>query len=226
MTDDEQTAHMPDAGVAVADGTRDNGGELASAAAVASLQSLEAQTSQPVNLNVLTEAAGAAALAARLAGRGRNHHALLWFWSIRSWAGPYGDTRAYVLRDGELLRITHDHTYVQWLVDAGRLSPAEAESHPERAILTRALTGRGKQQPDVSVLSVHAGDRYLLCSDGLSAVVAEADLGATLIRAIGPNEAVSDLVELAYAANAPDNIACVVADVIVGGALSQNIGQP
>ena len=79
-----------------------------------------------------------------------------------------GDTRAYLLRGGELFQITHDHTVVQSLIDQGQLTPEEALSHPERALLLRALDGTQAAVPDLSLHDVRAGDRYLLCSDGLT----------------------------------------------------------
>ncbi len=125
-----------------------------------------------------------------------------------------GDTRAYLLRDGEIFQITHDHTYVQSLVDEGRLSPEEAASHPQRSLLVRALTGMGGSRPDLSLHTAVAGDRYLLCSDGLSTVVAAESLRGVLSGAGDPEQVLDELVRLAYDAGAPDNIACVVADVV------------
>lgn len=139
--------------------------------------------------------------------------ALLWSGS-RLALVHIGDSRAYLLRDGELLQITHDHTYVQSLVDEGRLTADEAASHPQRSLLAQALTGTGGPQPDLSLYEAVAGDRYLLCSDGLSAVVPAGSLREVLTESDGPQQALDELVARAYAAGAPDNIACVVADVV------------
>jgi protein phosphatase len=125
-----------------------------------------------------------------------------------------GDSRAYLLRDGELFQITHDHTLVQSLVDEGRLTPEEAASHPQRAMLLRALDGRDGSSPDVSLHEASAGDRYLLCSDGLSAVVPNADVHGVLTAADEPDQTVRQLIQLANQAGGPDNIACVVADIV------------
>ena len=84
-----------------------------------------------------------------------------------------GDSRAYLLRDGEFYQITHDHTLVQSLVDDGRLSPEQAHTHPQRSLVMRALQSSTDAEPDLSVREAVAGDRYLLCSDGLSDVVSE-----------------------------------------------------
>jgi len=135
------------------------------------------------------------------------------------WAGSrvalvhIGDSRAYLLRDGELFQITNDHTFVQTMVDDGRLSPAEAASHPERALLLRALVGRAGPAADVRLHDARPGDRYLLCSDGLSAVVPPAEVGRVVGTVADPDQAVRELVELARTAGAPDNVSCVVADV-------------
>ncbi|GAA1989194.1 MerR family transcriptional regulator [Kitasatospora viridis] len=125
-----------------------------------------------------------------------------------------GDSRAYLLREGELFRITHDHTWVQSLVDEGRLTAEEAASHPQRTLLIRALTGGTPGSPDLSLLTARSGDRYLLCSDGLSRVVPEAHLHTVLSTVADPDRAVEQLVELANRAGGPDNIACAVADVL------------
>jgi protein phosphatase len=124
-----------------------------------------------------------------------------------------GDSRAYLLRDGELLRLTTDHSHVRTLIDEGRLTEEEASAHPQRALLTRALDGRDGSAADVSTRQAQAGDRYLLCTDGLSAVVREEELRAVLTSASDPETAVRNLVALARRAGGPDNIAAVVADV-------------
>lgn len=120
------------------------------------------------------------------------------------------------MRGGELTQITHDHTWVQTLVDDGRLTAQEAAAHPRRALLARALTGNGRAEPDLSLHDATPGDRYVLCSDGLSAVVPAPALRGVLRAADGPQQALDDLMALAYAHGAPDNVACVVADVEAG----------
>lgn len=123
-----------------------------------------------------------------------------------------GDSRAYLLRDGVLSQITHDHTLVQDLVDQGRITPEQANTHPQRSLLMRALDGR-EVEPDLSIRQAVAGDRYLLCTDGLSGVVSEETiLEALLLEA--PQDAVDRLVELALKGGGPDNITVVVADVL------------
>src|SRR6266705_1135725 len=127
-----------------------------------------------------------------------------------------GDSRAYLLRDGEFYQITRDHTLVQSLVDDGRLTPDAAATHPQRSLLLRALDGRTEAEPDLSVREVRVGDRYMLCSDGLSDVVTEQTLHKTLVTITNPDDAVLQLIELAIRSGGPDNITCIVADVVDG----------
>ncbi|MEU7856049.1 MerR family transcriptional regulator [Nonomuraea sp. NPDC049141] len=220
-TSNEDTAYAGTRLLAVADGVRGPGGNLASAAAIEALKPLETKAVPAGDL------LGALADAVRHADRVIQDiaestvsgeavttlTAMLWSGSQLALA-HIGDTRAYLLRDGELFQITHDHTYVQALVDEGRLSPEEAASHPQRSLLARALTGRGGAQPDLSLHPAAAGDRYLLCSDGLSTVVPAESLRAVLSGTDGPEQVLDELVKLVYAAGAPDNVACVVADVV------------
>lgn len=126
-----------------------------------------------------------------------------------------GDSRAYLLRDGELVQITKDHTFVQTLVDEGRLTLEEAEQHPQRSVLMRVLSDViDDVEPDLSMREGRAGDRYLLCSDGLSGVVSHDTLRDTLAAAADPATTCEALVQLALRAGAPDNVTCIVADVV------------
>ena len=147
-----------------------------------------------------------------LEGMGTTLTALL-FAGSRVGIAHIGDSRAFLLRGGEFSQITHDHTFVQTLVDEGRISADEAEHHPQRSLLMRALDGRSQPEPDLSVRDVQPGDRYLVCSDGLSGVLSEDTMRAALLRG-RVEETVDELVELALRAGGPDNITCIVADVI------------
>ncbi|GIF45099.1 PP2C family protein-serine/threonine phosphatase [Actinoplanes xinjiangensis] len=145
-----------------------------------------------------------------------------------------GDSRAYLLRKGEFAQITKDDTYVQMLVDEGRVSPEEASSHPQRSLLTRALDGRDID-PEYSVRQVLKGDRYLICSDGLSGVVSGETIGQTMRELADPKACVERLVQLALRGGGPDNITVIIADAtdadimeqapIVGGAASLDRGN-
>jgi len=125
-----------------------------------------------------------------------------------------GDSRGYLLREGELYQITHDHTLVQSLVDEGRISADDVSTHPQRSLLLRALDGRSVAEPDLSVHDGRAGDRYLLCSDGLSGVVSDETLRDTLAGDEDPEAVTRQLIELALHGGGPDNITCIVADVV------------
>ncbi|GAA4628055.1 MerR family transcriptional regulator [Actinoallomurus vinaceus] len=220
-TSNEDTAYAGPRLLAVADGMGGSGGDLASAAAVEALRPLET-LAVPADdlLGALADAIDAAdraigeIAASTPAGEaGTTLTALLWSGS-RLALVHIGDTRAYLVRDGELFQITHDHTYVQSLVDEGRLTVEEAASHPRRSLLVRALTGTGEFRPDLSMHGAVARDRYLLCSDGLSTVVPAESLREVLTGSGGPQQVLEELVGRAYAAGAPDNIAGVVADVV------------
>jgi protein phosphatase len=126
-----------------------------------------------------------------------------------------GDSRAYLLRDGALTQITRDHTFVQTLVDEGRLTAEEAEHHPQRSVLMRVLSDIvDDPEPDFSMRESRVGDRYLLCSDGLSGVVSFETLRDTLAGGDPPGVTCERLVALARRAGAPDNVTCIVADVV------------
>lgn len=123
-----------------------------------------------------------------------------------------GDSRGYLLRDGELNQITKDDTFVQTLVDEGRITAEEAHSHPQRSLIMRALTGH-EVEPTLIMREARAGDRYLLCSDGLSDPVShETILEALQIQDVA--ESADRLIELALRGGGPDNVTVVVADVV------------
>jgi PPM family protein phosphatase len=145
-----------------------------------------------------------------------------------------GDSRAYLLRENEFSQITRDDTYVQLLVDEGRITSDEANTHPQKSLLMRALDGRDAD-PEYSVRQAVAGDRYLLCSDGLSGVVSDETIAATLREYSDPNQCAERLVQLALRGGGPDNITVIVADVtdigireeepVVGGAAATDRGR-
>ncbi|WP_405389788.1 Stp1/IreP family PP2C-type Ser/Thr phosphatase [Streptomyces sp. NBC_01102] len=149
----------------------------------------------------------------QLEGMGTTLTALLWT-GQRLGLVHVGDSRAYLLRDGVLTQITQDHTWVQRLVDEGRITEEEATTHPQRSLLMRALGSGDHVEPDLSVREVRAGDRYLICSDGLSGVVSHQTMEETLASYQGPQETIQDLIQLALRGGGPDNITCIVADVL------------
>jgi PPM family protein phosphatase len=140
-----------------------------------------------------------------------------------------GDSRAYLLRDSEFTQITKDDTYVQILVDEGRITPEEAGAHPQRSLITKAMDGRDIE-PEYSVRQVLPGDRYLICSDGLSSVVSADTIAQAMREYADPKQCVDRLLALALRGGGPDNITIIVADAsddniveqapMVGGAAS------
>lgn len=218
----EDRAYAGSRVLAVADGMGGHpGGERASQVAIDALTAIEDDNQPEGPLGALDEAIRRAgrelsALAdadPSLEGLGTTLTALLWSGSQLALA-HIGDSRAYLLRDGELFRLTEDHTYVQSLVSEGQLSAEEARSHPQRQLLVRALDGQTDPQPDLSLHAAQVADRYLLCTDGLHGVVAAEDIQAVLSAPSDPDQVVSELIRLANAAGGPDNVACVVADVV------------
>jgi len=196
-------------------------GELASAIAVATLSSLnENPPSAADALGALADAVdrvgislgSVVAAEPELAGMGTTVTGLAWLGG-RIAVVHVGDSRAYLLRDGALVQLTHDHTYVQTLVDAGRLTEEQAAKHPRRSLLTRALDGITPVEADLSVREARIGDRYLLCSDGLTGVIADERLQLILAQR-DPTGCVTQLVDEALERGAPDNVTVVVADVV------------
>ncbi|GAB3454826.1 MerR family transcriptional regulator [Actinophytocola sediminis] len=211
----QDRAYAGDRLLAVADGYGERGA-AASAVAIDALRGLDSAVPAGDLLNVMAEAGreAGAAVRERMAAEdgGTTLTALLWSGS-RLGLVHIGDSRAYLLRDGALFQITHDHTVVQSLLDEGKLTDDEVATHPQRSILLRALTRDGRPEPDVRLHEVRAGDRYLLCSDGLHTVLDDDALRAALTSISSPHEAVEQLVEQANQAGGPDNISCVVADI-------------
>ena len=128
-----------------------------------------------------------------------------------------GDSRAYLLRDGGLFQITRDDSVTQAMVDAGQLTAEEASSHPQRALLVKAIGALpgDAETPALSLRDARSGDRYLLTSDGLTSVIPVPVIREVLRDAsLSPQDAVARLIDLANAAGGPDNVACAVADVL------------
>jgi serine/threonine protein phosphatase PrpC len=210
--------------LAVADGMGGHAaGEVASAVAIAALAHLDEDAPGSDLLDVLRESAVSANDHLRdmmsgdptLEGMGTTLTAFL-FAENRLGLLHIGDSRAYLLRDGQLSQITHDHTLVQTLVDEGRISEQEASSHPQRSLITRALDGRDGIEPDLSVREVRMGDRYLLCTDGLTGPVGRNETLQEALELPDPQESCDRLVQLALRGGGPDNVTVIVADVVDG----------
>ena len=151
-----------------------------------------------------------------------------------------GDSRAYLLRDGHLSRITCDHSYVQHLIDTGRITPAEAKNHPQRNVVMRVLGDFDiDPHPDISIRKAHPADRWLLCSDGLCGVLEDSTIKETMTALADQGECAQRLVQMALRAGSTDNVTAVIADAtlaldadafdlphqtpLVGGAASRNL---
>jgi PPM family protein phosphatase len=211
--------------LAVCDGMGGHaGGDVASSVALGRLVDLDGDSYGGEALRRLADALrGANAEIARraaddpqLAGMGTTATVLMRY-DRKLALAHIGDSRGYLLRDGELIRITRDHTFVQSLVDEGRISADEAEQHPQRNIVTRVLSGDPDDEPDVSAREARVGDRYLLCSDGLTGVVSEATIAETLAAGDDPAATAEALISMALRGGAPDNVTVVVAQVLDSG---------
>ena len=123
-----------------------------------------------------------------------------------------GDSRCYRLRGNTLEQLSNDHTVIQELLDQGAISPAEAVEHPQRSMLTQALRGDGDVTPVLQMYEIKKGDRYLLCSDGLSGVLTEKEIKIGL-KKTDKDEAVKFLVDATYVNGAPDNVTVLIADI-------------
>lgn len=205
--------------LAVADGGGGPGGGAASAAAIEALKPVElADAPAAALLTMLADAVADADRTVRAtAADGEQPLTTLTALLCRGSQLALvhiGDTRLYLLRGGELFQLTQDHTWVQTQVDAAKLDHDEAAAHPQRALLVRALGTGGAVEADLALRTALAGDRYLLCSDGLSVVVDRTALQTTLTATNEPQQTVQGLLELARAEGAPDNIACIVADFV------------
>jgi PPM family protein phosphatase len=206
--------------LALADGMGGHAaGEVASQLVIAALAHLDDDEPGGDLLSKLDQAVreGNAAIAAHveldpeLDGMGTTLTAIL-FAGNRLGLVHIGDSRGYLLRDGELTQITKDDTFVQTLVDEGRITAEEAHSHPQRSLIMRALTGH-EVEPTLIMREARAGDRYLLCSDGLSDPVSQ-DTIVDALKIPDVAESADRLIELALRGGGPDNVTVVVADVV------------
>jgi len=226
--DNEDAAYAGARLLAVADGMGGHAaGEVASAAVIDALRPLDIQVPAGELLNALDHAARRADAALRdmvqanpaLDGMGTTLTALLWSGSQLGLL-HIGDSRAYLVRDGEVFQITQDHTLVQSLLDEGKITAEEVASHPQRLLLLRALTGSHSSRPDLQLRQARPGDRYLLCSDGLHVVVppdASARLAAlegipfVVVEHAGRDAGMASSIRAGIAALPPEAEAVVIA---------------
>jgi protein phosphatase len=194
-------------------------GDIASATAVQQLRKLD----RPPTEDLLGQVAGALHRAhdriaelvdedPALAGTSTTATVAL-FDGTRLGMGHVGDSRAYLYRGREITRLTTDHTFVQTLVDEGRITEAEARVHPHRNLILRALDGIHEADPDLFLVDLEPGDRLLLCSDGACGVLDDARL-ADILSSGTPDYAAVELVRASLEAGSSDNVTCIVADVV------------
>jgi PPM family protein phosphatase len=219
---ENEDSHLvdPDDGLyAVADGMGGHrAGEVASATAIDALktaflggQRLD-QAVGAANAAVFAKAAEDAALR----GMGTTLTALALHDSTAE-LGHVGDSRAYLMRDGLVTQVTEDHSLVEQLVREGRLTPEEAQHHPQRAIITRALGVDVDVQVDTYRIDLKPGDRLLICSDGLTNMLSDDTIAQTLRRHADPQQAADTLVDMANQAGGDDNITVVLVDALSDG---------
>lgn len=210
--------------VAICDGMGGHaGGDTASTIAIRSLAHIE-QDSPNGDVARATQIMEASAMAAhdaivgkakrerKLAGMGTTITAITLV--ADHWVLAHiGDSRAYLLRDGHLMRLTSDHSYVQHLIDTKRISQAEARNHPQRNVVMRVLGDFDiDARPDISIRTARAGDRLLLCSDGLCGVLEDSTIEETMLHFTNPEECAQKLVSMALRAGSTDNVSAVIAD--------------
>jgi protein phosphatase len=219
VRDNNEDAHVVDqrlALFAVADGMGGHvAGEVASWTAI---EALRAAIANGKAINAAVDAANNAVIEKanadpQLSGMGTTMTAAVAAGGHRLLIGHVGDSRGYALHDGTLHRLTDDHSLVGELVREGRLTPEQADAHPQRAIVTRALGLEPDIDVDVYTVDVAAGDRVVLCSDGLTDMVRERDIERILRAETDPQRASEALVDAANAAGGVDNITVVVLGV-------------
>jgi len=220
--DNEDAAYAGPRLLALCDGMGGHAaGEVAAALAMEQLTPLDQRAPSPDpadDLRAAVERADAAiarhtSAHPETAGMGTTLTALL-FDGPRIALAHIGDSRAYLLRNGALQQLTHDDSYVQSLVDQGRLTPQEAMVHERRNIVLKVLTGKGNE-PHTEVLDTAPGDRYLVCSDGLSDYVGSDEI-AEILGLADPQRRPQEFIRSALRHGSQDNITCVVADVVEG----------
>lgn len=194
-------------------------GDLASATAVQALRKLDAPPSE----DLLGQVAGAIHRAddrireiidedPALNGTSTTASVLL-FDGTKVAVGHLGDSRAYLLRDDELRQLTHDHTFVQSLIDEGRITEEQSRTHPHRNLILKAVDGIRHEEPDLFEVPVQVGDRLFVCSDGACGFLTD-DRMADILRSGTPDFAAVELVRASLEAGSSDNVTCIVAEVV------------
>ena len=196
-------------------------GEVASAIAIRTLDEAAPTAADAQALGEAVEAANRAVIDGPKRGEGREGMGCTCTACLidddQMAVAHVGDSRLYLLRNGTLVRVTHDHSLVEELVDAGEITADEARTHPHRSWVTRALGSDPDMYADRFTLDVESGDRVILCSDGLSSMVEDAEIEDIVVSTPSPEVCVDALVSAALVSGGHDNVTCVVVDVVSDG---------
>jgi protein phosphatase len=192
-------------------------GEVASAIAVETIGNMAPAEPDDIMLGAAIEEANRAVIKGAEEGRGKpgmgcTATAVL-IKGDRMAVAHVGDSRAYLLHEGKLVRVTHDHSFVEELVDAGQITEDEARVHPSRSVITRALGSDPGMYADHFTLDVHNGDRVILCSDGLSSMIDDSEIELLAVSSATPQAAADKLVSAALTAGGSDNVTVLVIDI-------------
>lgn len=201
-------------------------GEVASSIAVETIAKEAPLHADDVLLGAAVESANAAVIEGASTGKGRPGMGCTASCALidenRMAIAHVGDSRIYLLHHGNLVRLTHDHSYVEELVDAGEITADEARVHPSRSIITRALGSDPDMYADHFSLDVTVGDRVIVCSDGLSSMVDDGEIESIAVSSASPQSAADNLTAAALAAGGHDNVSVVVVDVLDDGLVSKH----
>ena len=200
-------------------------GEVASSIAVETIARTSPGTADAAQLAAAVEAANAAVIEAAASGIGRPGMGctatVAYIEGTTIAIAHVGDSRAYLLHEGVLTRVTRDHSYVEELVDAGEITADEARVHPNRSVITRALGSDPGMYADHFTLNIVEGDRLILCSDGLSSMISDSEIEDVAVKSSTAQMCTDNLVDAALAAGGADNVSVVVVDVVDDGRLKQ-----
>lgn len=198
-------------------------GEVASSIAVQTIGAQAPIHADDILLGAAVEAANAAVIEGAATGKGKPGMgctaSCVLIENNKMAIAHVGDSRIYLLHHGTLVRLTHDHSYVEELVDAGEITADEARVHPSRSIITRALGSDPDMYADHFTLDVSVGDRLIVCSDGLSSMVEDSEIEAIAVSSVTPQSAADNLTSAALSAGGHDNITVIVVDVSDDGAI-------
>lgn len=200
-------------------------GEVASSIAVETIAKTAPQAADAARLAAAVEAANAAVIEAALNGLGKPGMGCTatcaYIENDTLAIAHVGDSRAYLLHEGTLIRVTRDHSYVEELVDAGEITADEARVHPNRSVITRALGSDPAMYADHFTLHIEEGDRLILCSDGLSSMIPDSDIENIATQSSTAQICVDNLVDAALAAGGHDNVTVVVVDLVDDGVMRE-----